>query len=100
MIEVSNVLKPQGKYTFVVPNGRGTGEYFKRLSEESDVIEHFFLGGHRTSPGQNWDFLVNAVKYDGTAMKGKKKTDFVRHHTDAEAIQDAARCFQEYVEDS
>ena len=98
MIEVSNVLKPQGKYTFVIPNGRGTGEYFKRLSEESDVIEHYFLGSARTSPGQNWDFLVNAVKYDGTAMKDKKKDDFVRHHTDAEAIQDAARCFQEYVD--
>jgi SAM-dependent methyltransferase len=98
MIEVSSVLEPDGKYIFVIPNGRGTGEFFRRLSEESDVVEHFFMGGDRTSPGQNWDYLRNIIKYDGTSMYGKQKINFIRHHTDAEAIQDAARCFKEYVD--
>lgn len=98
MIEISDILKPGGKYVFVIPNGRGTGEYFRRLSEESDVVEHFFRGGQRTSPGQNWDYLQNAVKYDGTKFLGRQKSDFVRHHTDAEAIQDATRCLNEYVD--
>jgi SAM-dependent methyltransferase len=98
MIEISSVLKEDGRYVFVIPNGRGTGEFFRRLSEESDVVEHYFMGGSRTSPGQNWDYLQNAVKWDGTPMFGRQKSDFVRHHTDAEAIQDAARCFKEYVD--
>lgn len=98
MIEIADVLRSGGKYVFVIPNGRGTGEYFRRLSEESDVVEHFFRGGQRTSPGQNWDYLQNAVKYDGTKFFGRSKSDFVRHHTDAEAIQDATRCFREYVD--
>jgi SAM-dependent methyltransferase len=98
MIEISSVLESDGKYVFVIPNGRGTGEFFRRLSEESDVVEHFFMGGSRTSPGQNWDYLRNIIKYDGTPMFGKKRDDFVRHHTDAEAIQDATRCFKEYVD--
>lgn len=49
MIEVNDVLKSGGKYVFVIPNGRGTGEYFRRLSEEADVVEHYFRGG-----GQNF----------------------------------------------
>jgi SAM-dependent methyltransferase len=98
MIEISKILNEGGSYVFVIPNGRGTGEYFRRISEESDVIEHFFRGGNSTSPGQNWDYLRRIIKYDGTKMEGFKFENFVRHHTDAEAIQDSIRCFQEYVD--
>lgn len=38
------------------------------------------------------------MKYDGTKFYGRSRNDFVRHHTDAEAIQDATRCFREYVD--
>jgi SAM-dependent methyltransferase len=98
LIEVASVLKHGGEYVFVIPNARGTGEYFRRLSEESDVIEHFFRGGDRTSPGQNWDYLRKIIKFDGTSMSEKNIGAFVRHHTDQEAIQDVLRCFKEYVD--
>jgi SAM-dependent methyltransferase len=97
-IEVASVLKPDGEYVLVIPNGRGTGEYFRRLSEESDVVEHFFRGGDCTSPGQNWDYLRKIIKFDGTPMSTQDFEAFVRHHTDAEAIQDSLRCLKEYVD--
>lgn len=99
MIEVQKVLKPDGAYVVVIPNSKGTGEYFRRLSEESDVIEHFFRGGNSTSPGQNWDYLRKIVKFDGNSdISATPFEGFVRHHTDAEAIQDATRCLKEYVD--
>lgn len=98
MIEISDVLTEKGKYVIVLPNADGTGEFFRRKSNDADVVEHFFRGGWSTSPGQNWDYLMNIFKYKETAIRDRSFSEFERHHTDAEAIQDAFRCLTEYVD--
>ncbi|WP_264914036.1 class I SAM-dependent methyltransferase [Rhodoluna lacicola] len=98
MLEIADVLRPEGKYVIVLPNAEGSGEFFRRKSDEADIVEHFFRGGNATSPGQNWDYLTKSLRYSGKKMSGKSLQDFDRNHTDAEAIQDAFRCNFEYVD--
>lgn len=97
-IEIWNVLHSGGKYVFVLPNPLGTGEYFRRPSVLSDIVNSFFQDRNSTSPGQNWEYLTKAFHWTGASMTGKSLDDFKRHHTDAEAFQDAIRCQKEYVD--
>ena len=95
-IEVRNVLNKDGSYVFILPNPLGTGEYFRRPSVLSDVINSFFKDKYKTSPGQNWEYITRSFHYTGGSIKNKVFSDFKRRHTDAEAIQFAARCQREY----
>jgi SAM-dependent methyltransferase len=98
LIEVWDVLSPGGKYIFVIPNPKGGGEYFRRLSTASDIINSFFQDKSCPSPGHIWEYMTSIVEYTGAPMAGKTIGDFRRLHTDQEALQDAIRCQETYVD--
>lgn len=99
LIEVSNSINGDGKYVVVLPNARGSGEYFRRLSDVSDVIDCFFRAKRGSTPKQNWEYLRSIVHYkEGSKFEGKFLDDFIRCHTDREAIDDVVRCQREYVD--
>lgn len=92
------VLKDDGVIAMVLPDIRGSGEYFRRETSAADLINSYLLGQSEPSPGQVYDGLRNLFSFENVPLQGLSLDDVKRHFTDMDCYHAAVRASVEYVD--
>ncbi len=92
------VLKDDGVIAMILPDIKGSGEYFRRETSAADLINSYLLGQSEPSPGQVYDGLRNLFSFENVPLQGLSLDDVKRHFTDMDSYHAAVRASVEYVD--
>ena len=92
------ILKDDGVIAMILPDIRGSGEYFRRETSAADLLNSYLLGQSEPSPGQVYDGLRNLFSFENVPLQGLSLTDVKRHFTDMDCYHAAVRASIEYVD--
>ncbi len=92
------ILKDDGVIAMVLPDIRGSGEYFRQETSAADLINSYLLGQSEPSPGQVYDGLRNLFSFENVPLQGLSLNDVKRHFTDMDCYHAAVRASTEYVD--
>ncbi|SKA25830.1 Methyltransferase domain-containing protein [Enhydrobacter aerosaccus] len=98
LYQVRAVLKDDGVIAMVLPDIRGSGEYFRRETNAADLINSYLLGQSSPSPGQVYDGLQNLFAFENVPLRGLSLADVKRLFTDIDCYNAALRASTEYVD--
>ena len=98
LYQVRAVLKDDGVIAMILPDIKGSGEYFRRETSAADLINSYLLGQSEPSPGQVYDGLQNLFAFENMPMQGKSLNDVKRYYTDMDCYHAAVRASVEYVD--
>ena len=92
------VVKDDGVIAMVLPDAKGSGEYFRRETNAAELISSYLLGQTVPSPGQVYDGLKNLFDFQNVPLEGRTLADVKRLFTDIDSYNAALRASQEYVD--
>ena len=92
------VLNDDGVIAMVLPDIRGSGEYFRRETIAADLLNSYLAGQSRPSPGQVYEGLQHLFSFRNEPLEGRSLRDLERHFSDVECYQAALRASSEYVD--
>jgi SAM-dependent methyltransferase len=92
------ILKDDGVIAMILPDIRGSGEYFRQETSAADLINSYLLGQSEPSPGQVYDGLRNLFAFENVPLQGQSLNDVKRHFTDMDCYHAAVRASTEYVD--
>lgn len=92
------VVKDDGVIAMVLPDAKGSGEYFRRETNAAELINSYLLGQTVPSPGQVYDGLKNLFDFQNVPLEGRTLADVKRLFTDSDSYAAAVRASQEYVD--
>lgn len=98
LYQVRAVVKDDGVIAMVLPDAKGSGEYFRRETNAAELINSYLLGQTVPSPGQVYDGLKNLFDFQNVPLEGRTLADVKRLFTDADSYAAALRASQEYVD--
>lgn len=98
LYQVRAVLKDDGVIAMVLPDAKGSGEYFRRETNAAELINSYLLGQTVPSPGQVYDGLQNLFAFENVPLEGRTLADVKRLFTDIDCYNAAVRASQEYVD--
>lgn len=98
LYQVRAVLKDDGVIAMVLPDAKGSGEYFRRETNAAELINSYLLGQTVPSPGQVYDGLKNLFDFQNVPLEGRTLADVKRLFTDSDSYAAALRASQEYVD--
>jgi SAM-dependent methyltransferase len=91
--ELHGVLKEDGILSLVIPDRRYTFDHLREPSSTGDLIDAFYLGSRRPTPGQVFDHFSRCVNLDlDQAWQGTiQPHELPRKFSDEEALAQASR---------
>lgn len=98
LYQVRAVVKDDGVIAMVLPDCKGSGEYFRRETNAAELISSYLLGQTVPSPGQVYDGLKNLFDFQNVPLEGRTLADVKRLFTDTDCYNAALRASQEYVD--
>lgn len=98
LYQVRAVVKDDGVIAMVLPDAKGSGEYFRRETNAAELINSYLLGQTVPSPGQVYDGLKNLFDFQNVPLEGRSLADVKRLFTDSDSYAAAVRASQEYVD--
>lgn len=98
LYQVRAVVKDDGVIAMVLPDAKGSGEYFRRETNAAELINSYLLGQTVPSPGQVYDGLKNLFDFQNVPLEGRTLADVKRLFTDSDSYAAAVRASQEYVD--
>jgi len=98
LYQVRAVVKDDGVIAMVLPDAKGSGEYFRRETNAAELINSYLLGQTVPSPGQVYDGLKNLFDFQNVPLEGRTLADVKRLFTDIDCYNAALRASQEYVD--
>ena len=98
LYQVRAVTKDDGVIAMVLPDAKGSGEYFRRETNAAELIDSYLLGQTVPSPGQVYDGLKNLFDFQNVPLEGRTLSDVKRLFTDIDSYNAALRASQEYVD--
>lgn len=98
LYQVRAVVKDDGVIAMVLPDAKGSGEYFRRETNAAELINSYLLGQTVPSPGQVYDGLKNLFDFQNVPLEGRTLADVKRLFTDIDCYHAALRASQEYVD--
>lgn len=92
------VLKDDGIIAFVLPNAKGSGEYFRSLTHCGDLVESYFCARSHPSPGIVYSAHRHCFHFENQELACKGLADVKRCHSDSLALDLAGKSVHSYID--
>lgn len=99
--ECERLLKPMGVLSLVVPDKRACFDYFSPVSSTGEILDSYFQGRTRPSPGQVFNHFANASKKNGAiawSLSTDSPSDLVHDFQQTLSLLDRAKATEDYID--
>ena len=98
LYQIREVTRDEGTIAFVLPDIRGSGEFYRRETTAADLLDAYLLGHTRPTPGMVYDSLKHLFAFENEPYGDRTLDEVKRYFTDAACLDAAVRATVEYVD--
>lgn len=98
LYQMRSVLKDDGVIAFVLPDIKGSGEYFRRTSTCAELINAYLNASNWPTAAQIYDGFRHHFRFENQPVDGKTLVDFSQDFTAQDCYTLAQRSLTDYID--